>query len=80
MQSRPQITLRSRCWDFVLPLLDSAAVMASLAIVHWVGRGYVDEMATAMGMIAILSSWKLTRPRRIATPDRVKQELASESR
>lgn len=54
MQSRPPIRSQSRRWDFVLPLLDSAAVMASLAIVHWFGRGYVDEMATAMGMIAIV--------------------------
>ncbi len=54
MQSRPQITSHRRWWDFVLPTLDAAAVMASLAIVHWAGRGYVDEMATAMGMIAIV--------------------------
>ncbi len=54
MQSRSVITSHRRWWDFVQPALDAAGVMASLAIVNWIGRGEVNEMTTVMGMVAIV--------------------------
>lgn len=54
MQSQPLIISQRRWWDFVQPALDAAAVTASLAAVHWVARGVVDEITSVMGMFAIV--------------------------
>ena len=54
MQSRSPITTQRRWWDFLLPSLDAASVMASLALVRWIsGRG-VDEMTMAMGLASVV--------------------------
>ncbi|MCG8653293.1 MAG: undecaprenyl-phosphate glucose phosphotransferase [Pirellulales bacterium] len=55
MQPRSLITSHRRWWDFVQPLLDAAAIMASLGAVHWVARGHMDDMATAMGLVATVA-------------------------
>ena len=47
--------MTQRRWvDAAQPALDAASVMASLAIVKWIARGHVDEMAAAMGLIAVV--------------------------
>jgi len=43
-----------RLWDFIQPTLDAAAVFVSLMAVKWVARGYVDDAAQAMGLIAVV--------------------------
>ncbi|TWU45765.1 UDP-glucose:undecaprenyl-phosphate glucose-1-phosphate transferase [Novipirellula aureliae] len=43
-----------RCWDLIHPTLDAAAVFVSLVAVKWVARGYVDDAAKAMGLIAVV--------------------------
>ena len=54
MQSRSLITAHRRWWDIVQPTLDAAAVMASLAIVHWFSGRDMDDIAMAMGLVAIV--------------------------
>ncbi|TWU26626.1 UDP-glucose:undecaprenyl-phosphate glucose-1-phosphate transferase [Novipirellula galeiformis] len=41
-------------WDFVQPCLDAAGVMASLALVKWIARGWVDDTTLVMGLIAVI--------------------------
>lgn len=44
-----------RSWfDFIQPLLDAASIMASLIAVKMFARGYVDDAAWAMGLLAII--------------------------
>ncbi len=47
--------LGGRSWfDFLQPLLDAASIMASLIAVKMFARGYVDDAAWAMGLLAII--------------------------
>ncbi|WP_442507593.1 undecaprenyl-phosphate glucose phosphotransferase [Novipirellula sp. SH528] len=41
-------------WDFFQPCLDAAGVIASLAAVKWIARGWVDDTTLAMGLIAVI--------------------------
>tara|TARA_R110002073_G_scaffold217716_15_gene377977 strand:+ start:235 stop:1638 length:1404 start_codon:yes stop_codon:yes gene_type:complete len=41
-------------WDFFQPCLDAAGVIASLATVKWIARGWVDDTTLAMGLIAVI--------------------------
>lgn len=76
MQNRSPITTQRRWWDVLQPTLDAAAVLASLSLVKWISRGAVDEMAVAVGMIAVvvfLLTSQLTgfhRRSDIGSPDR----------
>ena len=54
MISQTPIITQRRWLDVLQPALDAAGVMASLAIVKWISRGVVDEMALAMGLIAVV--------------------------
>lgn len=55
MQNPSYITIHRRWWDFVQPALDAAAVMSSLAAVHLISYGYIDEVVTVLGMMAIVT-------------------------
>jgi putative colanic acid biosynthesis UDP-glucose lipid carrier transferase len=54
MISQVPIIAQRRLLDVLQPALDAAGVIASLAIVKWISRGVVDEMALAMGLIAVV--------------------------
>ena len=54
MHSQPFIVSQRRLWDVLQPSLDAACVMASLAIVKWISHGVVDDMAMAMGLVAVV--------------------------
>lgn len=83
MQNRTPITTQRRWWDVLQPTLDAAAVLASLALVKWISRGTVDEIAVAVGMIAVvvfLLTSQLTGFHRrpdIGTPDREMSRLVA---
>lgn len=45
-----------RHWvDFIQPCLDAASIMASLVAIKWFARGYVDDAAWAVGLIAVIA-------------------------
>ncbi len=84
MQSRSLITSHRCWWDFVLPVADACAVMGSLAVVHWLARGYTDDIVMAMGLIATVvfllmaSLTGLHRRHDTGSPDReIKDVLAT---
>ena len=54
MQSNLLIKSQRRWWDFVQPLLDAAALMASLGFVHWITARPLGDMSTAVGLIAVV--------------------------
>ncbi|KAA1260102.1 UDP-glucose:undecaprenyl-phosphate glucose-1-phosphate transferase [Rubripirellula obstinata] len=54
MISQAPIITQRRWLDVLQPALDAAGVLASLAIVKWISRGVVEEMALAMGLIAVI--------------------------
>ena len=54
MNNRAPITSTRRIWDFLQPSLDAAAVLASLMIVKMIARGWVDDAALAMGLVAVV--------------------------
>ena len=54
MHSRSLITAHRRWWDFVQPSLDTAAVMASLGVVHWIADRPMDDMALALGLVTVV--------------------------
>ena len=55
MQSNLLITTQRRWWDFVQPMLDAAALMASLGIIHWITARPIDDTSTAVGLIAVVT-------------------------
>lgn len=45
-----------RQWvDFIQPCLDAASIMASLVAIKWFARGYVDDAAWAVGLVAVIA-------------------------
>ncbi|MEM9825468.1 MAG: undecaprenyl-phosphate glucose phosphotransferase [Planctomycetota bacterium] len=55
MVPKPPI-LSSRRWaDVVAPALDTASIVASLALVKWVTRGHVDQAALLMSLVAAVT-------------------------
>ena len=54
MISQSPIITQKRWLDVLQPAMDAAGVIASLAIVKWISRGVVDDMALAMGLIAVI--------------------------
>jgi putative colanic acid biosynthesis UDP-glucose lipid carrier transferase len=54
MTSPVSIFTQRRWLDVLQPALDAAGVMASLAIVKWISRGVVEDVAVAMGLIAVV--------------------------
>lgn len=53
--NQPNSIFGDRYWyEFVQPCLDAASIMASLVAVKLFARGYVDDAAWAMGMIAVI--------------------------
>ena len=54
MNQRTPITSARRFWDFMQPAMDAAAVLASLFIVKTIARGWIDDTALAMGLVAVI--------------------------
>jgi len=54
MNTRAQITTSRSNWDFLQPALDAAAVLSSLMIVKTIARGWIDDAAIAIGLIAVV--------------------------
>ena len=54
MQSRSTITAHRHWWDFVQPALDAASILAALTTTKLVARGWVDDAALAMGLVAVI--------------------------
>ncbi|MCM2371773.1 undecaprenyl-phosphate glucose phosphotransferase [Aporhodopirellula aestuarii] len=63
--------LGERHWfEFLQPLLDAASIMASLIVVKIFARGYVDEAAWAMGLLAIIAFFLSSKLTGLQRPDR----------
>ncbi|WP_044302488.1 undecaprenyl-phosphate glucose phosphotransferase [Rhodopirellula sallentina] len=63
--------LGGRHWfEFLQPLLDAASIMASLIAVKMFARGYVDEAAWAMGLLAIIVFFLSSKLTGLQRPDR----------
>lgn len=46
----------SRRWiDFIAPAMDAAAIIAAMALVKWISRGYVDQPALLAALIASIA-------------------------
>ena len=41
-------------WDFLHPTLDAACILISLVAIKWLARGWVNEAALAMGLVAVV--------------------------
>ena len=54
MQARSNINAHRHWWDFLHPALDAASILAALTITKIVARGWVDEAALAMGLVAVV--------------------------
>lgn len=54
MHSRTTIVSHRRWWDFIVPLLDAAALMTSLAAVGCLARGGISEATVAVGFVTIV--------------------------
>lgn len=54
MQPRSTITAHRHWWDFLQPALDAASILAALTLTKFVARGWVDEAALAMGLVAVV--------------------------
>ncbi len=54
MQSRSNITAHRHWWDFLQPALDAASILAALTATKLVARGWVDDAALAMGLVAVI--------------------------
>ncbi len=52
--SRSTITAERNWWDFLHPALDAASILASLTVTKLVARGWVDDAALAMGLVAVV--------------------------
>ncbi len=54
MPLRSTITAQRNWWDFLHPALDAASILAALTITKLVARGWVDDAALAMGLVAVV--------------------------
>ncbi|TWU59152.1 UDP-glucose:undecaprenyl-phosphate glucose-1-phosphate transferase [Rubripirellula tenax] len=83
MQIRTPIATQRRWWDVLQPTLDAAAVMASLTVVKWCDGGSVDELAMAMGLVAVVAFLLISqltgfhRRSDVGTPDREMTRLVA---
>ncbi|MEM6688470.1 MAG: undecaprenyl-phosphate glucose phosphotransferase [Planctomycetota bacterium] len=55
MQRPPILDSHRRFGEMLHPVLDAAAIMASLAMVKWIAIGFFDQAAILMGMVAVLT-------------------------
>ncbi len=80
MQSRSTITAHRNWWDFLQPALDAASILAALTTTKLIARGWVDEAALAMGLVAVvvfLLTSQLTGLNRRFEAGNVDQEITS---
>ncbi len=69
--SRPSTSIMGgRHWfEFLQPLLDAASIMAALIAVKMFARGYVDDAAWAMGLLAIIVFFLSSKLTGLQRPD-----------